>query len=120
MIVRLWYGWTTPENADAYEALLKKEIFPWILAKKIAGFRRIELLRAAAGAEVEFATIMWFDSMAAIKAFAGEDYETSVVRPDAHALLKRYDARSRHYRSGGGTHGGLADRIDPVVRSSYK
>ncbi len=97
MIARLWYGWTKPENADAYETLLKTEIFPWIVGKKIAGFRRIELLRASAGDEVEFATIMWFDSMAAIKAFAGEDYEASVVRPDAHALLKRYDARSRHY-----------------------
>ncbi len=97
MIARLWYGWTTPDNADAYEALLKTEIFPWIVAKKIAGFRRIELLRAPAGDEVEFATVMRFDSMAAIKVFAGADYETAVVRPDAHALLKRYDARSRHY-----------------------
>ena len=85
MIARIWYGWTTPENADAYQALLKTEIFPWIVGKQIAGFRRIELLRAPAG------------EMAAITAFAGEDYETSVVRPDAHALLKRYDARSRHY-----------------------
>ena len=97
MIARIWYGWTTPENADAYESLLKTEIFPWIVGKKIAGFRRIELLRAPAGDEVEFATIMWFDSLNAIKAFAGEDYETSVVLPKPHALLKRYDARSRHY-----------------------
>ncbi len=81
MIARLWYGWTTPENADAYEALLKTEIFPWIVGKKIAGFRRIELLRAPAGDEVEFATVMWFDSIDAIKAFAGADYETAVVRP---------------------------------------
>lgn len=97
MIARIWYGWTTPENADAYEALLRTEVFPWIVGKKIGGFRRIELLRGPAGGEIEFATIMWFDSMAAIKAFAGADYETAVVRPDAHALLKRYDARSRHY-----------------------
>lgn len=97
MITRIWYGWTTPGNANAYEILLKTEIFPWIVGKKIAGFRRIELLRAPAGEEVEFATIMWFDSLDAIKAFAGEDYETSVVLPKPHALLKRYDARSRHY-----------------------
>ena len=61
MIARLWYGWTTPQNADAYETLLKTEIFPGILARKIAGFRRIELLRAPAGEEVEFATVMWFE-----------------------------------------------------------
>jgi len=97
MIARLWYGWTTPQNADAYESLLKTEIFPGILARKIAGFRRIELLRAPAGEEVEFATVMWFDSMAAIKAFAGANYETAVVPPKARAVLKRFGARSKHY-----------------------
>jgi heme-degrading monooxygenase HmoA len=97
MIARLWYGWTAPQNADAYETLLKAEIFPGILARKIAGFQRIELLRTAIGGEVEFVTVMWFDSMAAIKAFAGADYETAVVPPKARALLKRFDARSRHY-----------------------
>ena len=97
MIARLWYGWTTPQNADAYESLLKIEIFLGILARKIAGFRRIELLRAPAGEEVEFATVMWFDSMEAIKAFAGANYETAVVPPKARAVLKRFDARSKHY-----------------------
>ena len=61
MIVRIWYGYTTPDNADAYEALLKNEIFPGILARNIAGFRRIELLRGPLGDEVEFATVMWFE-----------------------------------------------------------
>ena len=61
MIARIWYGWTTPENADAYEALLRTEVFPWIVGKKIGGFRRIELLRGPAGGEIEFATIMWFE-----------------------------------------------------------
>jgi heme-degrading monooxygenase HmoA len=97
MIARLSYGWTTPQNADAYESLLKIEIFLGILARKIAGFRRIELLRAPAGEEVEFATVMWFDSMEAIKAFAGANYETAVVPPKARAVLKRFDARSKHY-----------------------
>lgn len=97
MIARLWYGWTEPHNADAYEALLKTEIFPGILARTIAGFRRIELLRAPAGGEVEFATVMWFDLIDAIKAFAGADYETAVVPPKARAVLKRFDARSKHY-----------------------
>ena len=97
MIARIWFGWTTPENADAYEALLKTKIFPGILARNIAGFLRIELLRAPAGEEVEFATVMWFDSLQSVKAFAGADYEAAVVPQTARAVLKRFDARSRHY-----------------------
>ena len=97
IIARTWYDYTTPDNADAYEALLKTEIFPGILARNVAGFRRIELLRGLAGEEVEFATIMWFDSLEAVKDFAGADYETAVVLPKARALLKRFDPRSRHY-----------------------
>lgn len=97
MIARLWHGWTSPENADAYEELLKGQIFPGILAKRIAGFQRIELLRRPAGEEVEFITLMWFDSLEAIRAFAGEDYATAVVPPAARAVLSRFDERSQHY-----------------------
>jgi heme-degrading monooxygenase HmoA len=97
MIARIWYGYTTPDNADAYEALLKTEIFPGIVARNIAGFRRIELLRGPVGEEVEFATVMWFDSLESVKAFAGADYETAVVSPKARAVLKRFEGRSRHY-----------------------
>jgi heme-degrading monooxygenase HmoA len=97
MIARIWHGWTSPQNADAYETLLKTEIFTGILARDIAGFLRIELLRTPAGEEVEFATVMWFDSPESVKAFAGADYEAAVVPPKARAVLKRFDARSRHY-----------------------
>lgn len=97
MIARIWYGWTNPDNADVYEALLKEEIFPAILARNIQGFRRIELLRAPAGEEVEFATVMWFATLDAVKAFAGKEYQKAVVPPKARAVLKRFDARSRHY-----------------------
>jgi heme-degrading monooxygenase HmoA len=77
--------------------LLRTEIFPGILARSIAGFRRIELLRAPAGEEVEFVTVIWFDSLDAVKAFAGPDYEAAVVPPKARAVLSRFDASSRHY-----------------------
>ena len=97
MISRVWHGWTTPENADAYEALLKTEIFTGIKNRKIAGYRGIHLFRRNLVQEVEFATIMWFDSIEAIRAFAGEDYEISVVPPKARALLSRFDERSQHY-----------------------
>ena len=97
MISRIWRGWTTPQNADAYETLLRREIFPWIVGRKVAGFRHIELFRATGDDEVEFVTVMWFDSLDAVRAFAGEDYETAVVPDKARAVLKRFDARSRHY-----------------------
>jgi hypothetical protein len=97
MIARIWHGWTSPANADAYEALLQREIVPGIQQRQIAGFRRIQLLRRPVGDEVEFVTIMWFDSLEAIRVFAGEDYEAAVVPPEARALLAHFDARSQHY-----------------------
>ena len=97
MISRVWHGWTTPANADAYEALLKSEIFTGIKNRQIAGYRGIHLFRRNLGKEVEFVTVMWFDSMEAVRAFAGEDYEAAVVPPKARALLSRFDARSQHY-----------------------
>jgi heme-degrading monooxygenase HmoA len=97
MISRIWYGWTTPQNADAYENLLKTEIFPGILARNLAGFRRIELLRRPAGEEVEFVTVMWFSSLEAVRAFAGGQWEVAVVPEAARAVLKRFNPVSRHY-----------------------
>jgi heme-degrading monooxygenase HmoA len=97
MISRVWHGWTTPDNADAYEELLKREIFVGIAERQIASYQGIHLLRRALEDEVEFVTIMWFDSLAAVRAFAGDDYEAAVVPPTAQALLARFDARSQHY-----------------------
>jgi heme-degrading monooxygenase HmoA len=97
MIGRIWHGWTTPENADAYETLLKSEIFTGIGNRHIPGYRGIQLLRRNFDDEVEFITIMMFDSLEAVRIFAGDDYEVAVVPPKARALLLRFDARSQHY-----------------------
>ncbi|MHA1187051.1 MAG: antibiotic biosynthesis monooxygenase [Candidatus Heimdallarchaeota archaeon] len=97
MISRIWHGYTTHENADAYESLLKEEIFIGIEKKEIVGYQGINLLRRELEDEVEFITIMWFDSLDSVRAFAGEDYEIAVVPPNARKLLKRFDARSQHY-----------------------
>ena len=97
MIVRLWHGWTAPEHADAYERLLQEEIFRGIAARAIAGYHGIELLRRSVGGEVEFVTLMRFDSIEAVRAFAGEDYEVAVVPPAARRLLARFDPRSAHF-----------------------
>jgi heme-degrading monooxygenase HmoA len=97
MIVRVWHGWTAPKDADAYERLLRDEIFKGIAARRIPGYHGIRLLRRRVGAEVEFVTLMWFDSLEAVTTFAGADYEAAVVPPRARALLSRFDARSQHY-----------------------
>ena len=97
MISRIWHGWTTPENADVYESLLKSEIFQGIQDREIAGYRGIHLLRRDHGDEVEFVTIMWFDTLESVRSFAGEDYEIAVVPEKARAVLSRFDERSRHY-----------------------
>jgi heme-degrading monooxygenase HmoA len=97
MISRIWHGWTTPQNVDVYENLLKEEIFIGIQNRNIRGFRDIQLLRRDAGSEVEFITIMRFDSLDAVREFAGQDYEKAVVPPHARAVLSHFDARSQHY-----------------------
>ncbi|MEK7761789.1 MAG: antibiotic biosynthesis monooxygenase [Nitrospirota bacterium] len=97
MICRIWHGWTTEADADAYERLLRSEIFPSIIRRKISGFQAIDLLRGSVPEEVEFVTIMWFDSVEAVQRFAGPDYEVAVVPPEARELLARFDQRSAHY-----------------------
>jgi len=97
MVLRFWHGWTTPSNADAYEALLKDEIFVNIRDRKIPGYRGIRLLRRAMSSEVEFVTIITFDNIEAVRQFAGQDCEAAVVPQKARALLARFDQRSLHY-----------------------
>jgi heme-degrading monooxygenase HmoA len=98
MISRVWHGWTSRENADAYEELLRTEIFPGIGKRSIRGYRGIHLLRRDVDDGVEFVTIMWFDSLDAVRTFAGEDYEVAVVPPKASQLLSRFDSHSAHYQ----------------------
>jgi len=69
MISRIWHGWTTPANADGYEALLKSEIFVGIRDRRFERCRGIQLLRRPLGDEVEFVTIVWFDSIEAVRAW---------------------------------------------------
>lgn len=98
MISRLWHGWTTRENADAYEKLLREEVLPGI--HRVRGFKGAHALRRNVQSnEVEFVTITLFDSLAAVKEFAGEDYEVAVILAEARKLLKRFDQRSAHYET---------------------
>jgi len=96
-VCRLWRGWTTPENADAYERIVRSEVIPGIEARKIPGFRNIDLMKRELGDEIEFQTLMWFDDLDPIKAFMGEDYSVSHVPPAAQAMLNRFDSHAAHY-----------------------
>jgi len=97
LICRLWRGWTTRENADDYERIVRDEVISGIEARNIRGFRHIDLMRRDLIDEVEFQTFMWFDSVDSIKAFMGEDYSISHVPDAARAVLKRFDSHAAHY-----------------------
>ena len=97
MITRLWRGWTAAEDADAYERFLLRELFPKM--QGIPGFRGAEVLRRLDGDEVAFVTLTRFESLDAIRAFAGDDHEVPVLEPEALALLSRYDERALHFAS---------------------
>jgi antibiotic biosynthesis monooxygenase (ABM) superfamily enzyme len=97
MIMRYWRGWTTPDNADAYERIVSTEVLPSIAARDLAGYHGAYLARRPFGDEVEFATLMLFDSLDNVRAFAGEDYETAYVPPQAREVLARFDEKSAHY-----------------------
>jgi heme-degrading monooxygenase HmoA len=99
VISRVWHGWTTRENAAAYEALLRSEILPGIANRSIRGLQGAHLLRRDVPEGVEFVTILWFDTLDAVREFAGEDYEAAVVPEKARRLLSRFDARTQHYET---------------------
>jgi len=98
MICRLWRGWATTQNADAYEHIVREQVIPGIEAQRIPGFRCIDLARREREHEVEFVTLMWFDSLDAVKASMGDDYEAAHVPAEAQAVLADFDKRSAHYQ----------------------
>jgi antibiotic biosynthesis monooxygenase (ABM) superfamily enzyme len=98
MIARIWHGWTRKADAKTYENMLRDEIFPGIARRNIKGYRGAELFVGEDGAEVEFVTLLRFDSMDAVKEFAGVDESKPVIYPHAERLLTRMDERSRHYQ----------------------
>ncbi|NAY92299.1 antibiotic biosynthesis monooxygenase [Muricauda sp. JGD-17] len=97
MISRIWHGYTTKDNADVYENLLKTEIFPGIEKKNITGYKGIQLLRRELDNEVEFITIMWFENMKSVTQFVGKNPEKVYVPEKACQVLSRFDNKSSHY-----------------------
>ena len=95
VICRLWHGWTAPTSADDYERYLRDELYPRL--EGADGYRGHHVLRRPDGDEVEFVTLTWFDSLDAVRAFAGDDYETPVITERAAALLVRWADKAVHY-----------------------
>jgi antibiotic biosynthesis monooxygenase (ABM) superfamily enzyme len=99
VIARVWRGWATPDNAPAYERLVSSEVLPGIARQEIQGYRGAYLLRRELGDEVEFSTILLFDSMDALREFGGDDYEKAYVPPRAREVLSRFEDTSAHYET---------------------
>lgn len=95
MIARHWRGWTEVRNADAYETLLKQTVLPGL--KHVDGYRGGYVLRKDGPQEVEFVVLNLFDSLEAVKRFAGTDYSTPVFEPEARCLLSRIEPVATHY-----------------------
>jgi len=98
MIARIWRGWTNRQDARAYEEMLRDEIFPGIARRNIKGYHGAELFIREDEDEVEFITLLRFESMEGVKVFAGENQSKPVIYPKAEALLARMDEHTRHYR----------------------
>jgi hypothetical protein len=96
-IVRIWKGWTTPENAPAYERLLEEEVFPGVKKKGVVGLEKVSISTRRIEDEVEFLLVLQFETLDAVRSFAGEDYEVAYIPDSAAKILSRYDATARHY-----------------------
>lgn len=95
MIARHWRGWTKPQDAEAYEKLLKQTVLPGL--KAIEGYRGGYVLRTDEQEESEFVVINFFDSLDAVKRFAGAAYAVAVFEPEARELLSRIEPTASHY-----------------------
>lgn len=95
MVARIWHGYTKPEDADAYEAKLKPEMLPGI--GKVPGYRGGYVLRRKLENEVEFITIMIWESIEALKSVAGPNYTVSIIPEDRLKFLVRHDSHATHY-----------------------
>jgi len=113
MICRVWRGWTRREDSDAYQAVIHHEVIPDIEALCLEGFQMIDLMRRDVdgddGLETEFATLMWFSSIEAVKAFLPQGHDLAYVPEAALGLLQRWDERAAHYEV-------LDHRLQPIRR----
>lgn len=95
MIARIWRGWTAADKAAAYRRHFQTSVQPHLEA--LAGFRGCHLLESIGKEETEIMTVTFWDSLDAIRAFAGEDISRAKVEDAAAAVLVRYNTIAEHY-----------------------
>jgi len=95
MIIRMWRGFASKTTRDAYPKHLLETVRPRL--EGISGFRGLYLLRRDHPDEVEYQVLTMWESMDAVRAFAGDYPEHAVVEPEAAAVLTRFDDVVRHY-----------------------
>ena len=95
MIARVWHGWTKPEDAEGYEAHLRPELLPGL--SRMKGFKGSYLMRRLVGDEVEFVTMIFWESLEDLRAVAGANYETAIIPEERKRYLKRFDVKAAHY-----------------------
>jgi hypothetical protein len=99
MIARIWHGWTSRENAEKYEKLLREEVLLEIAKRSIPGYKGAEIfIRDIGDGETEFITLLRFESLDGVRIFAGKNYQQPVIPPACRPLLKRHNEKSHHYR----------------------
>jgi len=97
MITRIWHGWTSPADADKYEAIVRAEVFEKLEKEPIPGYRGMQLLRKKMENEVEFISMMWFDKIEDVAGFVGQDYEVAHVPDVCRKVLLRFEEKVAHY-----------------------
>ena len=95
MVARVWRGYAAPAESQLYPQHLLGSVRPKL--DRMAGFRGMYLLRRAGSEEVEFLVLTLWESMDAVRRFAGERPESAVVEPEARAALVRFDDSVKHY-----------------------
>ena len=96
-IIRTWKGWTTIENGPIYEDMLINEVFPTVKKNGIDGLEKVSISTEEKDDEVEFFLVLQFDSIEAVKKFAGDDYKKAYIPENAQRVLKRYEETANHY-----------------------
>lgn len=96
-ILRIWKGWTTHENAPIYEDMLINEVFPTVKKNGVDGLEKVSISTTKLNEEVEFFLVLQFDSLEAVKKFAGDDYEKAYIPDNAKRVLLRYETKAQHY-----------------------
>lgn len=96
-IKRVWHGWADPANADLYQEILTTLVISDIESKNLVGLRKMEVLRFDHDDEVEFVTMMTFDSLEQVVQLQGDDYRKCYVPDAAKAVLSRWQDEATHF-----------------------